>query len=109
MAGVNSEMDHELIEDKDVLAVKAYAPCIRCNIIPRSSLLSDNELFSSCDSKQRCINCNRYLSLHLYADGDKRCQACVRKSTQFDSGIENYIYKSLGDTVEQYMVTGGDD
>ena len=83
--------------------------CRWCNIIPRSGLLSDNELCSSCASKQRCIGCYRYLGLHLNADGEKRCHACVRKSTQFGSGIENSIYKSLGDTVEEHIVTGGDD
>ena len=91
MAGVNSKLEYELIEDKDVLVVKAY------------------ELCSSCVSKQRCINCNRYLGLHLYADGEKRCHACVRKSAQFGFGVEKYIYKSLGDTVEEHMMTGGDD
>ena len=39
----------------------------------------------------------------------KRCQACVRKLTQFGSGVEKSIYKSLGDTVEDHIVTGGDD
>ena len=47
MAGVNSEMDRELIEDKDILIVEAYASCRGCNIIPRSGPLSDNELYSS--------------------------------------------------------------
>ena len=47
MAGVNSKMDHELIEDKDILIVEAYASCRGCNIIHRSGLLSDNELCSS--------------------------------------------------------------
>ena len=76
---VNSKMDHELIEDKYILVLEAYASCRGCNIIPRSGLLSDNELCSLCDGKQRCINCNRYLGLHLYADGEKRYHACVRK------------------------------
>ena len=107
MAGVNFKMDHGLLEDKDVLVLEAYASCRGCNIIPRSGLLSDNELCSPC--KQRCINCNRYLGLHLYANGEKRCHACVRKSTQFGCGVENYIYKSLGDTVEEHIVTGDDD
>ena len=83
MDGDNSEMDHELIEDKDILVVEAYETCRGCNIIPRSGLLSDNELCSSCANKQRCISCNRYLDLHLYADREKRCHDCVRKSTQF--------------------------
>ena len=87
MAGVNSKMDRELIEDKDILALEAYASCRGCNIIPRSGLLSDNELCSSCANKQRCISCNRYLGLHLYADDEKICHACVRKSTQFGSGV----------------------
>ena len=39
----------------------------------------------------------------------KRCHACIRKSTQFGSGVEKSINKSLGDTVEEYIVTGGDD
>ena len=39
----------------------------------------------------------------------KRCHACVRKSTIFGSGIRKSIYKSLGDTVEEHIVTGGDD
>ena len=69
MAGVNSKMDHQLIEDKNILVVEAYASY---NIMRRSGLLSDNELCSSCASKQRCISCNRYLGLHLYADGKKR-------------------------------------
>ena len=102
-------MDHGLLEDKDVLVLEAYGSCRRCNIIPRSGLLSDNELCSSCANKQCCINCNRYLGLHLYADGEKRCHVCVRKSTQFGSGVEKSIYKSLGDIVEEHMVTGGDD
>ena len=68
-------MDHEQIEDKGILVVEAYASCRGCNIIPRSGLMSDNELFSSCASKQRCINCNRYLGLHLYADDEKTCHA----------------------------------
>ena len=108
MAGVNSRMDHELIEDKYILVVEAYAWCRGCNIIPRSGLLSDNELCSSCVNKQRCISCNRYLGLHLYADGEKRCHACIRKSTQLGSGVEKFIHKSLGDTVEEHIVTGGD-
>ena len=45
----------------------------------------------------------------MYADGEKRCHACVRKSTQFGSGVEKFIYKSLGDTVEEHIVTGDDD
>ena len=106
IAGVNSKMDNELIEDKDILVVEAYASCRGCNIIPRSGLLSDNELCSSCANKLRCISCNRYLGLHLYADDDTRCHACVRKSTQFGSGVEKSIYKSLGDTVEEHIVTG---
>ena len=109
MAGVNSKMDHELIEDKDIIVVEAYASCRGCNIIPRSGLLSDNELCGSCANKQRCISCNRYLGLHLYADDDKRCHACVRKSTQFGSGVEKSIYKSFRDTVEEHIVTGVDD
>ena len=108
MAGLNIKMDHGLLEDKDVIVLEAYASCRGCNIIPRSGLLSDNELCSSCASKQRCINCNRYLGLHLYADAEKRCQACVRKLTQFGYGVEKSIYKSLGDTVEEHIVTGGD-
>ena len=102
-------MDHKLIEDKDVLIVEAYASCRGCNIIPRSGLLSDTELCSSCACKQRCINCNRYLGLHLYAVCEKRCHACVRMATQFSSGVEKSIYKSLRDTVEEHIVTGGDD
>ena len=47
MAGVNSKMDHELIEDKYILVVEAYASCRGCNIIPRSGLLSDNVSTSS--------------------------------------------------------------
>ena len=90
MAGVNSKL--ELIEGKDILVEEAYASCRGCNIIPRSGLLSDNELCSSCDNKQRCISCNRYLGLHLYADGEKRCHACVRKSNQFGSGIGSGIW-----------------
>ena len=109
MAGVNSKMDHELIEDKHILVVEAYSSCRGCNIIPLSGLLSDNELCSSCANKQRCISCNQYLGLHLYADDDKRCHACVRKSTQFGSGVEKSIYKFLGDTVKDHIVTGGDD
>ena len=94
MAGVNSKMYHELIEEKDILAVEVYASCRVCNIIPCSGLLSNNELCSLCANKQRCITCNRYLGLHLYADGEKRCHACVRKSTQFGSEIGKSIYKS---------------
>ena len=109
MASVISKMDHELIEDKDILVVEAYASCGGCNIIPLSGLLSDTELCSSCASKQRRINCNRYLGLHLFADGGKICHACVRKSTQFVSGVEKSIYKSLGDTVKEHVVTGGED
>ena len=109
MAGVNIKINHELIEDKDILLVEAYASCRGCNIIPRSGLLSDNELCGSCASKQRCISCNRYLRLHLYADGGRRCHACVRKSTQFGSGVEKSFYISLGDTVEEHIVTGVDD
>ena len=71
--------------------------------------MSDNKLCSLCASNQRCFNCNRYLGLHLYADDDKRCHACVRKSTKFRSGVEKSIYKSLGDTVEEHIVNGGDD
>ena len=33
----------------------------------------------------------------------------MRKSTQFRSGVENSIYKSLGDTVEEHILTGWDD
>ena len=33
----------------------------------------------------------------------------MRKSTQFGSGVEKSIYKSLGDTVEEHIVTGGND
>ena len=109
MAGVNSKMDHELIEDKDVLVLEDYASCRGCNIKPRSGLLSDNELCSSCANKQRCVNCKRYLSLHLYADGEERYHACVMKSIQCGSGVEKSIYKSLGDTVEEHIVSGGDD
>ena len=109
MAGVNSKMDHELIEDNDVLIVEAYASCRGCNIIPRSGLLSENKLCRSCANKQRCINCKWYLGLHLYADIEKRCHACIRKSTQCGSGVEKSIYKSLGDTVLEHIVTGGDD
>ena len=53
MAGVNSKLDHELIENKNILVVEAYASCRGCNFIPRSGLLSDNELCSSCANKQR--------------------------------------------------------
>ena len=95
-----------LIEDNDVLVVEAYVSCRGCNIIPRSDLLSDIELCSSCANKQRCISCNRYLGLHLYTDDDTRCHACVRKSTQFGSGAEKSIYKYLGDSVEEHIVTG---
>ena len=109
MAGVNFKMDHELIEDKDILVVEAYASCRGCNIIPRSGLLRDNELCRSRANKQRCISCNRYLGLHLYAGGWKISHACVRKSTQFGSGVKKSIYKYLGDTVEEHIVTGGDD
>ena len=109
MAGVNSKMNHDLVKDKDILVVDANASCIGCNMIPRSHLLSDNEICSSCATKQRYINCNRYLGLHLYAGGEKRYHACVRKSTQFGSGVQKSIYKSLGDTVEELIVTGGDD
>ena len=77
MAGVNSKMDYELIEDKYILEVEAYASCRGCNIIPRSGLLSDNELCSSCACKQRCINFNRYFELHLYVDDEEGCHACV--------------------------------
>ena len=38
MAGVNSKMDHEVIEDKDILVVEA---CL-VEGVPRSDLLSDN-------------------------------------------------------------------
>ena len=93
MAGVNSKMDHELIEDKDIEVVDAYASCRGCNI-PRSGLQSDNELCSSCDNNQRCINCCRYLGLHLYADIEERWHACVRKSSQIGSGVEKSIWKS---------------
>ena len=109
MVGVNSKMDHELIEDKDILVLEAYASCRGCNIIRRNGLLRDNELCSSCANKQRCISSNRYLGLHLYADDENRCHACVRKSTQFGSGIGKSIYKSLGDTIEEHIITGGDD
>ena len=109
MSGVNSKMDHELIEDKDILVVEEYASCGGCNITPRSGLLSDNELCSSCTNKQRCISYNRYLGLHLYTYGENRCHACVRKSTQFGSGVEKSIFKSFEDTVEEHIVTGGDD
>ena len=109
MACVNCKMDHELIEDNDILVVEAYASCRGCNIIPRSGLLSDNELCSSCANEQRCITCNPYFGLHLYAHGEKRCHACVRKSTQCGSGVEKSIYKTIGDTVEEHIVTGGDD
>ena len=85
MAGVNSKMDHELIEDKDILVVEVYASCRGCNVIPRRGLLSDNELFCSCACKQRCIKCNRYLGLYVYADDEKRYHTCVRKSTQIGS------------------------
>ena len=109
MAGVNSKMDHELIEDKYIPVVEAYASCRGCNIIPRSGLMSENKLCSSCANKQRCISCNRYLGLHIYADDEKRCRACMKKSTQFGAGIGKSIYKFLGDTVEEHIVTGGDD
>ena len=109
MAGVNFKTDHGLLEDTDVLVLEAYVSFRGGNIIPRSGLLSDNELCSSCASKQHCINYNRYLGLHLYADAEKRCQACARKLTQFGSGVEKSIYKSLGDTVEDHIVTGDDD
>ena len=109
MAGVNSEMDHELIEDKDMLVVEDYASCRGCNIIPQNGLLSDNKLCSSCACKQRQINRNKYLGLHLYDHDEKRCHACVTKSTQIGSGVEKFIYKSIGDTVEEHIVTGGDD
>ena len=49
------------------------------------------------------------MGFHLYADGEKRCHACVRKSTQFGSGVEKFICKSLGDTVKEHIVTGDDD
>ena len=101
-------VDHELIKDKDILVVEAYTSCRGCNIIPRSGLLSDNELCSSCFNKQRFISCNRYFGLRLYADGEKRCQACVTKLTQFGSGVEKSIYKSLGNTAEEHIVTGDD-
>ena len=109
MACVNSEMDHELMEDNDILVVEDYASCRGCNIIPRNGLLSDNKLCSSCACKQRCINRNKYLGLHLYAHDQKRCHACVTKSTKIGSGVANPIYKSIGDTVEEHIVTGGDD
>ena len=41
-----SKMDHELIGDKVIVVVEAYASCRGCNIIPRSGILSDNELCS---------------------------------------------------------------
>ena len=34
---------------------------------------------------------------------------CVRKSTQFGSGVEKSINKFLGDTVEEHIVNDGDD
>ena len=102
-------MDHELIEVKDFLVVEAYASCRGCNIKNCRGLLSDNELCSSCASKQRCISCNRFLGLHLYADGEKRCHDCLRMSTQFGSGIGKSIYKSFGDIVEEHIVTVGDE
>ena len=109
MAGVNCKMNHKPIEDSDILVIEAYASCWEYNIIPRSGLLSDNELCSSCVTKQRCINCNRYLRLHLYADGEIKCHACVKKWTQFGSGLEKSNYKSLWDTVEEHLVTSGED
>ena len=60
-------------------------------------------------SKKRCVKCSRCLGLHLYAVGEKRCHACVNLSTQFESGVRKSIYNSVGDTVEEHIVTGGDD
>ena len=96
-------MDNELIGDKDILQVKAYASCRWCNIIPRSGLLSDNELCSSCASKQRCVNCNRYLGLRLYADGERRCHACVRKSTQFGSEVKS-LFTNPSETLSKNIL-----
>ena len=42
-------------------------------------------------------------------DGENRCYACIRQSTQFGSGVEKSIYKSLEDIVEDHIVTDGDD
>ena len=39
----------------------------------------------------------------------KRCHAGVRKSTKCGSGVEKSVYKTIGDTVEEHIVTGDDD
>ena len=89
MTGVNYKMDCQLIEYENIL-VDAFASCRRCNVIPHSDLLSNIELCSSYASNQRCINIHRYLGLHLYADGENGCHACVR--SQLNLVLE---YKSL--------------
>ena len=78
LADMNSKMGRQRIEDQDIVVV-TYASFTGCNIIPRSGLLKDDELCSSSASKQSCFNCHRYFMLHLYADGEKRCSACVRR------------------------------
>ena len=51
--------------------------------------------------------CRRYLSPHLYIDGDGTiCNACVKKSTQRGGSS---VYKALRDTLEQHLIDGGDD
>ena len=51
--------------------------------------------------------CRRYLSPHLYSDGDDSiCNACVNKSTQSGGAT---AYKALRDTIEEHVIDGGDD
>ena len=51
--------------------------------------------------------CRRYLSPHLYTDGDGTVyKACLNISTK-RGGFS--IYKALRDTLEQHVINGGDD
>ena len=51
--------------------------------------------------------CRRYLSQHLYTDGNGSiCNACVKKSTLHGGSS---VYKALRDTLEQHVIDGGDD
>ena len=84
-----------------------FSACKGCGLVPIRGTLNDHNLCCECHDKLKCLMCRRYLGPHLYIDGDGTvCNECVKKSTQRGGSS---VYKALRDTLEQYVIDGGDD
>ena len=84
-----------------------FSACKWCGLIPIYGTLNYHGLCCRCHDKRKYRMCRRYLGPHLYSDGDGSiCNACVKKSTQRGGAT---AYKVLRDTIEEYVIDGGDD